>query len=82
MCLAIPGRIVEIVDAEKRLGRVEVLGTTRTISMGLLAPDEVRVGTWVLFNAGLALRHIEEEQASRLLQLLKELDQAFEEEQA
>ena len=81
MCLGIPGQIVEIVDAEKRLGRVEVLGTTRTISMSLLAPDEVQVGAWVLTNAGMALRHIEEEQASRLLQLLKELDQAFEEEQ-
>lgn len=81
MCLGIPGQIVEIVDAEKRLARIEALGATRTISMGLLAPGEVRVGAWVLMNAGMALRHIEEEQASRLLQLIKELDQRFEEEQ-
>jgi hydrogenase expression/formation protein HypC len=80
MCLGVPGEIVEIVDAEKRLAQVAVLGTTRTISMSLLAPDEVRVGAWVLMHAGMALRHIEEDQASQLLQLLKELDQAFEEE--
>lgn len=81
MCLGIPGQIIEIVDAEKQLARAEVLGTTHTISMALLAPDEVQVGAWVLMHAGLALRHIEESQAAQLLQLMKELDQAFEEEQ-
>ena len=81
MCLGIPGQIIEIVDAEKQLARAEVLGTTRTISMALLAPDEAQVGAWVLMHAGLAIRHIEESQAAQLLQLIKELDQAFEEEQ-
>jgi hydrogenase expression/formation protein HypC len=81
MCLGAPGQIIKIVDAEKRLAQVAVLGTTRTISMSLLTPDEVQVGTWVLMHAGMALRHIEEDQASRLLQLIKELDQAYEEEQ-
>lgn len=81
MCLGIPGQIIEIVDAEKRLAQVATLGTTHTISVGFLAPDEVQVGAWVLMHAGVALRHIEEEQASRLLRLLKELDQRFAEEQ-
>ncbi|MDQ2905462.1 MAG: HypC/HybG/HupF family hydrogenase formation chaperone [Chloroflexota bacterium] len=48
MCLGIPGQIVEIVDAEKQFGRVEVPGNTRTIHLGLLAPEEVQIGTWVL----------------------------------
>lgn len=82
MCLAIPGQIVAIADAEKRLGRVEVLATKRTISMSLLDPDEVQVGTWVLVNAGMAVRQIEADQASQLLRLLKELDQRFAEDQA
>lgn len=82
MCLGIPGQIVEIVDAEKQLGRVEVLGTTRTISMGLLAPEEVQIGTWVLINAGLAISQLDAGQASQLLQLIEELDRRFEEEQA
>lgn len=82
MCLGIPGQIVEIVDAEKQLGRVEVLGTTRTISMGLLEPEEVQIGTWVLINAGMAIRQLDAGQASQLLQLIEELDRQFEEEQA
>jgi hydrogenase expression/formation protein HypC len=82
MCLAIPGQIVEIVDAEKQLGRVEVLGTTRTISMCLLEPEEVQIGTWVLINAGMAISQLDADQASQLLQLIKELDRRFEEEPA
>ena len=56
MCLGIAGQVIEIVDAEKQLGRVDVLGATRTISLVLLAPDEVQVGTWVLINASMAIR--------------------------
>ncbi len=35
MCLGVPGQIIEIVDAEKRLVQVAVLGTTRTINTGV-----------------------------------------------
>lgn len=81
MCLGIPGRIVEIVDAEKQLGRVDVLGTIRTISLVLLAPEAMQVGTWVLTNADMAISQIEADQASQLLQLIEELERRSEEEQ-
>jgi hydrogenase expression/formation protein HypC len=80
MCLAIPGQIVEIVDAEKQLGQVEVLGITRAAYLGLLAPEAVRVGTWVLINAGMAISSLEADGASQLLELIEELDRHIEEE--
>ena len=80
MCLAIPGQIVKIVDAEKQLGRVEVLGITRAAYLGLLAPEAVRVGTWVLINAGMAISSPEADGASQLLELIEELDRHIEEE--
>jgi hydrogenase expression/formation protein HypC len=63
MCLGIPGQIVEIVDTEKQLGRVEVLGTTRTISLCLLEPEAVQIGTWVLIYAGMATSQLDVDQA-------------------
>ena len=36
MCLAIPGRVVEIVDPVNRLAQVDVAGVRRTVNVGLL----------------------------------------------
>ena len=81
MCMGIPGQLVEIVDAEKHIGRVEVQGVTRTVHTGLLAAEEAQVGTWVLINAGMAVQALEADEASRLLQFIEELDRQFEEAQ-
>ena len=82
MCLGIPGRIVEIVDAEKQFGRVEVLGIMRPIHFGMLEPEKVQIGTWVLISAGWAIRLLEADEALQTLHFIKELDRQFEEEQA
>jgi len=79
MCMGIPGQIVEIVDAEKHIGRVEVQGVTRTIHTGLLTAEEAQIGKWVLINAGMAMQALEAEEASQLLQFIEELDRQFEE---
>ncbi len=79
MCLGIPGQIVEIIDAEKHIGRVEVQGIARTIHTGLLAPEEAQTGKWVLINAGMALSPLEADEASQILQFIEELDRQFEE---
>ena len=39
MCLAIPGRIIEIVDEELRLALVDVAGVRRKVNVGLLDND-------------------------------------------
>ena len=36
MCLAIPGQLIEIVDEDNRLARVDVAGVLRTVNVGLL----------------------------------------------
>jgi hydrogenase expression/formation protein HypC len=79
MCLGIPGQIVEIIDAEKHIGRADVQGVRRIIHTGLLAPEEVRTGKWVLINAGMAVQSLEADEASQLLQFIEQLDRQFEE---
>lgn len=76
MCLAIPGRIIEIVDEANRLAKVDVAGVQRTVNVGLL--DDVGVDDWVLIHVGFALSKVDEEEAAATLALLQGMGAEFE----
>ena len=84
MCLAIPGKVVEVVDAQNRLARVEVAGVRRTINVGLLDGIDggVDVGDWVLIHVGFALSRVDEEEAAATLELLEAMGAEYETELA
>ena len=69
MCLAIPGRIVEVAG-EGHLAVVEVSKVRRTINIDLLEGEPVRPGEWVLIHVGFAMSRISEERAAEQLRLL------------
>ncbi len=71
MCLAIPGKIVEIVDEENQIAKVEVGGVRRNVNTGLL--DEVGVGDYVLIHVGFAMSKVDEREAEETLRMLREL---------
>lgn len=73
MCLAIPGKIVEIVDAENRIAKVDVGGVRRNINTGMLDEDEARVGNYVLIHVGFAMSKIDEQQAEETMRVLREI---------
>jgi len=73
MCLAIPGRIVEMVDVENRIAKVEVGGVKRNVNIGMLAEDETHVGDYVLIHVGFAMSKVDEQEAEETLRVLKEL---------
>lgn len=75
MCLAIPGRIVEIVDVENRIAKVEVGGVRRNVNVGMLDSEEARVGCYVLIHVGFAMSKIDEHEAEETLRVLKEIGQ-------
>jgi hydrogenase expression/formation protein HypC len=77
MCLAIPGKIVEIVDAENYIAKVEVGGVRRGVNIGML--DDVKIGDYVLVHVGFAMSKIDEKQAAETLRTLQELG-AYQEE--
>jgi hydrogenase expression/formation protein HypC len=82
MCLAIPGRIVELVSGQHQVGVVEVAGVRRKVQLGLLADDLPETGDWVLIHVGFAMSKISEFDAAeqmRLLTMLGETEQAMEE---
>jgi len=82
MCLAIPGQIVEVVDDERRLAKVEVAGVRRSVNIGLLDADGVGVGPgdWVLIHVGFAISQVDEEEARATRDLLERMGEDYERE--
>jgi hydrogenase expression/formation protein HypC len=81
MCLAIPGKIIEMPDQEHS-ALVEVVGVRRSVDIRLVEDDGAKLGDWVLIHVGFALSKISEEDAldqMRMLTLLGESDAAMEE---
>ncbi|MEP6570014.1 MAG: HypC/HybG/HupF family hydrogenase formation chaperone [Acidobacteriota bacterium] len=73
MCLAIPGKIVEIVDADNSIAKVDVGGVKRNINIGMLGKEEARVGDYVLIHVGFAMSKVDEKEAEDTLRILKEI---------
>lgn len=71
MCLAIPGKIVELVDEENRIAKVEIGGVRRGVNVGML--DDIKIGDYVLVHVGFAMSKVDEKQAQETLRLLQEL---------
>ena len=80
MCLGIPGCIVEFADETHHLAKVDVGGVRRTVNVGLVLPDGLEPGDWVLIHVGFALSKIDEEEARRTTEFLTQLGDAYEQE--
>jgi hydrogenase expression/formation protein HypC len=80
MCLGIPGRIVKIDDAEKKLATADVGGVKRQINLACILDEEHSlescVGDWVLIHVGFAMSRINEAEAEETLRILIELGEA------
>ena len=85
MCLGIPGQVVAIEDAARKLGVVDVGGVRRVTNLMCVAEDrpvEALVGEWVLVHVGFAMSRIDPEEAARTLELLSEMGELQQELQA
>jgi hydrogenase expression/formation protein HypC len=80
MCLGIPGQVVDIVDAEQHLAKVDVNGVRRTISVRLLADDNLQVGQWVLVHVGFAMAKIDEREAAMTLDQVQKMGENYQQE--
>jgi hydrogenase expression/formation protein HypC len=73
MCLAIPGKVVEISEANPASAMVDVVGVRRRIDLGLLEDDRPIPGDWVLIHVGFAMSKISEQDALDQMQTLRML---------
>ena len=82
MCIAIPGKIVEISSDNTDSALVDVVGVRRKIDLGLLQDDRPVPGDWVLIHVGFAMSKISELDAldqMNTLRALGEIDGAMQE---
>jgi hydrogenase expression/formation protein HypC len=80
MCLAIPGRVVEIMDGQDmsfRVGKVDFGGVRKEVNLAYT--PEAEIGKYVLVHVGFAISVIDEEEAQRVFKYLEELGAVKEE---
>ena len=71
MCLAIPGRIVEVnEDGLMRTGRVDFGGVIREVCLAYV--PEAQVGDYVIVHVGFAISQLDEDDAQETIRLLVE----------
>lgn len=72
MCLAIPGKILEIEQRKGlRVGRVQFGGIVREASLDFV--PEAQLGDYVLVHVGFAISRVDAEEAERTYQLLEQM---------
>jgi len=77
MCLAIPGKVVETFDQRGlRMARVQFGGIIREACLEYV--PETQVGEYVLVHVGFAISRVDEAEAERTYQALRDLDQLTE----
>jgi hydrogenase expression/formation protein HypC len=82
VCLAIPGQVLEVVDEQNRLARVDVGGVVRNVNISLLDDGcgGASPGDWVLIHVGFAMSKVDEGEAQATLRLLQEMGDVYERE--
>jgi len=74
MCLAVPGRVIEVTQETLPMGKVDFGGVTRRVCLAYV--PEARVGDYVLVHVGFALSRVDEEAARETLAILEQLGEA------
>lgn len=81
MCLAIPGKVLEIeTDVQPVMGKVSFGGINKRVCLEWL-PD-VKVGEYVIVHVGFALSKVDEEEALETIKMINEMGDALDELQA
>jgi hydrogenase expression/formation protein HypC len=74
MCLAIPGKIISISgeDPLERTGKIDFGGILKNASLAYV--PEANVGDYVIVHVGFALSRVDEAEAQKIFEYLKEME--------
>ena len=79
MCLAIPGKIIKIeeqLDDLFRIAKVSFDGIVKEVNLAMV--PEAKIGDYVLVHVGSAISVIDEEEAKRTMDILKQMGETDE----
>ena len=71
MCLAVPVRVTALFDDQ--WVDIEVGGIRTRVSIGLI--DDVKVGDYVIVHVGFALSRVDEDEAKKVFEYLKQIEE-------
>ncbi|WP_374688084.1 HypC/HybG/HupF family hydrogenase formation chaperone [Promineifilum sp.] len=72
MCLGVPGKIIDIYEADGlRMGRIDFGGTVREACLAYV--PEAAVGDYTVIHVGFAISRLSEEEAQSTLAVLREI---------
>jgi hydrogenase expression/formation protein HypC len=78
MCLAIPGKVIEIEsDSQPKMGKVSFGGIQKRVCLEWV-PD-VKIGDYVIVHVGFAISKMDEKEAMETLKLFEEIDASLDE---
>jgi len=74
MCLAVPGKIIEIegTDPLTRMGKVEFSGVIKDINLAYV--PEAKINDYVIVHVGFALERINADEAIKLIEDINSLN--------
>ena len=74
MCLAIPGKVIEIGESPEwlRTGKVDFGGVVKEVSLALV-PEAV-IGDYVIVHVGMALAKVAEDEAQKVFAYLRQME--------
>jgi hydrogenase expression/formation protein HypC len=75
MCLAIPGKILSIINEDPllRSGRVSFGGTVKEVNLAYV--PEAGVDDYVIVHAGFAISTLDEKEAAQVFEYLREIEE-------
>ena len=77
MCLAIPGKVMDIDQSrDLRMGTVSFGGIRKQVCLEWL-PD-VKVGEYVIVHVGFAISKMDEQEALETLEMFRQMDEGLE----
>jgi len=78
MCLAIPGKITSLAgeDPLLRTGKVDFGGILKEVSLAYV--PEAKVGDYVVVHVGFAISVVDENEANKVFEYLREMDELAE----
>lgn len=74
MCLAIPGKITTISgdDPFTRMGKIDFGGVLKEASLAYV--PEAKVGDYVIVHVGFAISRLDEDEANKVFEYLREME--------
>ncbi len=78
MCLAVPGKIIEIDGSDQlmRAGKVSFSGVVKDVNLAYV--PEAMLGDYVLVHVGFAISTVDEREAQRVFAYLEEIGELSE----